>query len=391
MTSEESRMSSAKHQWRTDRLDHLKAVIEDDIARDRYNGAVLIVARGGEIAFQHAIGSHDQAQTRALTMDSVFSIFSVTKAVTNVLAFRAIERGQFALTSKICDIIPEFFTPARSPITIFDLLTHSSGLPPFFTPRADLNIDKFDDVLAAIYQVAHPISPPGVRVEYSPMANHALLGEAVRRTDPAKRSYRQIAQDEIFTPLKMTDSSIGRRADLAARHVIPDFRNMIYSHPSSSNLGPNGAFEEEHAEMPWVGAVMSVPDLYRFAEMLRRGGELDGARILSPAIIELARRNWTGDKPNELYATVAHRANWRIFPAYMGLGFALRGTGMHHALYGTLASPETFGNYGAGSSLFWVDPVRDITFAFLSAGVMAGDTNIERFQRLSDIAISAAV
>ena len=59
-------------------------------------------------------------------------------------------------------------------------------------------------MLAAIYQVAHPISPPGARVEYSPMANHALLGEAVRRTDPAKRSYRQIAQDEIFTPLKMT-------------------------------------------------------------------------------------------------------------------------------------------------------------------------------------------
>jgi CubicO group peptidase (beta-lactamase class C family) len=385
-------MSSVKHVWRADRLKHLKAVIEDDIARDRYNGAVLIVARGGEIAFQEAIGSHDQAQTRALAMDSVFSIFSVTKAITNVLVFRAIELGQFALTSKICDIIPEFATPARAPITIFDLLTHSSGLPPFFTPRADLNIDVFDDVLAAIYKVAHPISPPGVRVEYSPMANHALLGEAVRRSDPAKRSYRQIVQDEIFTPLKMKDSSIGRRKDLAARHVIPDFRDLIYSHPSTSNLGPNGAFEEENAEMPWVGAVCSVPDLFRFAEMLRRGGELDGARILSPAIIELARRNWTGnEKPNELYATVAYRANWRIYPAYMGLGFALRGPGMHHALYGTLASPETFGNYGAGSSLFWVDPVRDITFAFLSAGVMASDTNIERFQRLSDIAISAAI
>jgi CubicO group peptidase (beta-lactamase class C family) len=382
----------SKHVWRADRLKHLKATIQDDIARDRYNGAVLIVARGGEIAFQEAIGSHDQAQTRALQMDSVFSIFSVTKAVTNVLAFRAIELGQFALTSKICDIIPEFFTPARGPITIFDLLTHSSGLPPFFTPRADLNIDKFDDVLAAICKVAHPISPPGVRVEYSPMANHALLGEAVRRTDPARRNYRQIAQDEIFTPLKMKDSSIGRRKDLAARHVVPDFRDLVYSHPSSSNLGPNGAFEEEHAEMPWVGAVMSVPDLFRFAEMLRRGGELDGARVLSPAIVELARRNWTGnEKPNELYATVAHRAGWRIYPAYMGLGFALRGSGMHHALYGTLASPETFGNYGAGSSLFWVDPARDMTFAFLSAGVMASDTNIERFQRLCDIAISAAV
>jgi CubicO group peptidase (beta-lactamase class C family) len=385
-------MSSVKHLWRADRLKHLKAVIQDDIARDRYNGAVLIVARGGEVAFQEAIGSHDQAQTRALAMDSVFSIFSVTKAITNVLVFRAIELGQFALTSKICDIIPEFATPARAPITIFDLLTHSSGLPPFFTPKPGMNIDVFDEVLAAICQVAHPISPPGVRVEYSPMANHALLGEAVRRSDPARRSYRQIVQDEIFTPLKMTDSSIGRRKDLAARHVIPDFRDLIYSHPSTGNLGPNGAFEEENAEMPWVGAVCSVPDLFRFAEMLRRGGELDGARILSPAMIELARRNWTGnEKPNELYATVAYRAGWRIYPAYMGLGFALRGTGMHHALYGTLASPETFGNYGAGSALFWIDPVRDMTFAFLSAGVMASDTNIERFQRLSDIAISAAV
>ena len=61
-------------------------------------------------------------------MDSVFSIFSVTKAMTNVLVFRAIELGQFALTTKICDIIPEFATPAlRQPITIFDLLTHTPG------------------------------------------------------------------------------------------------------------------------------------------------------------------------------------------------------------------------------------------------------------------------
>jgi len=384
-------MNPEKHGMRSDRLDHLKAVIQDDIAKDRYNGAVLIVGRGGKIVFEEAIGSKDQAQTRPLALDSVFSIFSVTKAITNVLALRAIELGQFALTSRICDIIPEFYTPARAPITVFDLLTHTAGLPPLFSPKPGMYIDRFDEVLAAIYEVAHPISPPGARVEYSPMANHALLGEAVRRTDPAKRSYRQIVQDEVFTPLKMNDSSIGRRADIKARHVVPDFRNLVYSHPGHSDLGPNGAFEEEHAEMPWVGAVCSVPDLYRFAEMFRRKGELDGARILSPAIIELACRNWTGDKQNELYATVAHRANWRTFPAYMGLGFALRGHGMHHALYGTLASPETFGNYGAGSSLFWVDPVRDITFAFLSAGVMASDTNIERFQRLSDIAISAAV
>ncbi|HEY5412695.1 MAG TPA: hypothetical protein VIJ94_18400, partial [Caulobacteraceae bacterium] len=160
---------------------------------------------------------------------------------------------------------------------------------------------------------------------------------------------------------------------------------------SSKVAGQNGAFEDPDAEMPWVGAVCTTPDLWRFAEMLRLGGELDGARILSPAIIELATRNWTGDKPNELYKAVANRAGWKPFPAYMGLGFALRGDGVHHALYGTLTSPETFGNYGAGTSLFWVDPVREITFAFLSSGVMDSAPNIERFQRLSDIIVAAAI
>ena len=88
---------------------------------------------------------------------------------------------------------------------------------------------------------------------------------------------------------------------------------------------------------------------------------------------------------------LANRRGWRTFPAYMGMGFALRGPGVHHHLYGTLCSPETFGNYGAGSSLFWIDPVRQITFAFLSAGVMNGAENIERFQRLSDIVTAAAI
>jgi CubicO group peptidase (beta-lactamase class C family) len=143
--------------------------------------------------------------------------------------------------------------------------------------------------------------------------------------------------------------------------------------------------------MPWVGAVCSVPDLFRFAEMLRLGGELDGARVLSPAILTLATRNWTGEKPNELYKRVAERAGWRPYPAYMGLGFAIRGFGLHHAIYGTLCSPETFGNYGAGSVLFWVDPVREITFAFSSAGVMSQAQNIERFQRICDIVTSAAI
>ena len=373
------------------RLEHLRATIEADVKRRLYHGAVLIVARHGRIGFQAAIGSADLEQTRALQTQSVFSIFSVTKAMTNILVLRAVELGQLALTTKVVDIIPEFSGGLREQITLFHLITHTSGLPMVFTPKPGMYIDRLDEIIAAICQNVHSAEPPGERCAYSPLANQALLGEALRRTDPKGRSYRAIVDEELFKPLGMTSSAIGLRADLKSRHIVPDFRgNFPIGHPGRSNLGPNGAFEEEHAEMPWVGAVSTVPDMFRLAEMLRRDGALDGARILSPATLAMARRNWTGDKPNELYKVLAHKRGWEPSPAYIGLGFSLRGTTHCHHMFGTLTSAGTFGNYGAGSALYWVDPERAVTFVCLTAGVMESNDNIERFQRLSDIAISAA-
>ena len=378
--------------WRKDHIDHLTKVIQQDLERDLYFGCVIKATQHGEPGIEMAFGTEEGGLSKPLKLDSVFSIFSVTKAITNVLVFRCIEQGALALTTKISSVIPEFSGGLRQNLTVFDLLTHASGLPSVFTPQPGMNIDNLDEIVAAIVRNVHSTEEPGKRVDYSPIAHHALLGEMVRRVDLKGRSYRQIVHEDLFGPLQMTSSSIGRRQDLAERHVVPVFRgNAPTEHRSSRVPGQNGAFEDPDAEMPWVGAVCSVPDLWRFAEMLRRGGELDGERILGPAIIELATRNWTGDKRNELYKGVANRAGWRPFPAYMGLGFALRGEGIHHALYGTLCSPQTFGNYGAGSSLFWVDPVRGVTFAFLSAGVMNGAENIERFQRLSDIVTAAVI
>jgi len=375
-----------------ERLDHLRRVVAEDIAAGRYYGAVLAIARAGQLGLHEAIGHADAAASRALRLDSVFSIFSVTKAITNVLVLRAIELGRFALTTRISDLVPEFSGGLRNQITVHHLLTHTSGLPIVFAIKPDMYIDRLDEVVAAVCAHIQPAEPPGERVAYSPLANHALLGEALRRTDPKRRSYRAIVHDDLLAPLGMGDSSVGLRRDLRARHVVPDFRgNFPITHPGHSNLGPNGAFEEEDAEMPWVGLASTVPDLLRFAEMLRRGGELDGSRILSPAMLELATRNWTGEKPNELYKALFEQRGWPPAPAYLGLGFALRGTAMCHHLYGTLTSPGTFGNYGAGSALYWVDPTRELTFVCLSAGVMNSLDNIERFQRLSDIAVAAAL
>lgn len=375
-----------------DRLEYLRAAIREDIDGDRYFGAVIMVARHGEPGLSEAIGFADAEHSRPLRMDSVFSLFSMTKAITNVLVFRAIEQGQFALTTKIAEIIPEFSGKPREDITFFHLLTHTSGLPAVWIPRPGMYIDRLDEIIAAICENVRSVDPPGQRAHYSPLCNHALMGEAVRRTDPRGRSYRQLVQDEVLTPLQMKDTAIGLRKDLKDRHVFPDFRGHApQEHLGRSNLGPQGAFAEELAEMPWVGAVSTVPDIFRFAEMFRRGGELDGARLLGPAIIDQATRNWTGDWPNELYKAIALNHGWDPYPAYLGLGFCMRGEQIIPTMFGTLTSPRTYGNYGAGSTLFWVDPERDLTFACLSAGVMKSAENIERFQRLSDIAVSAAV
>jgi len=204
---------------------------------------------------------------------------------------RAIERGDLALTTPISDVVPEFSGRGREKITIYHLLTHSSGLPSVWSAREGMYIDRLDEVIAEICknEIIYPEEPPGLSVRYAPLVHHALMGEALKRIDARKRSYRQIVAEDLLQPLGMKDTWIGVRRDLRERHLVPEFRgNSPTQHLGHSNLGPNGAFEEEEAEMPWVGGVSTAADMYRFAEMLRRGGELDGTRILSPTMIERA-------------------------------------------------------------------------------------------------------
>ncbi len=170
-----------------DRLQHLRETIQQDITADKYFGAVVLVAHQGEIALQEAFGWSGADHARKLELDSVFSLFSLTKAFTTVLTLRAIELGQFALTTRVCEVIPEFNGPMRDRITFFHLLTHQSGLPALWIPKPGMFIDRLDEIIAAICQYVRPVDPPGIKCHYSPLFNHALMGESVRRTDPLKQ------------------------------------------------------------------------------------------------------------------------------------------------------------------------------------------------------------
>ena len=374
------------------RLDHLRDVILADIARGDYFGAVLTVGRGGETVFAEALGAEDAAGEKPLAYDSVFSIFSVTKAFTNVLILKAIEEGRFALTTKVRDVLPEFTGAPRHDATFYHLLTHTAGMPGVWTPKPGMYLDRLQELFDASIENVHGEVPPGTRCDYSPLVNHVLMGTALVRTDPKGRSYQTLLHEDLFAPLKMESTSMGLRPDLRDRHVRPDMRGTVpIQHLSRTIEGDHALFEDPDVEAPHVGCASTSGDLFRFAEMLRRGGELDGVRLLSPATLALARQVHTGDMPNQLYKRVAEEAGWEVPPANQGIGFQVRGTGVFHHLFGTLASPETHGNYGAGSTMFWVDPVADVSFALCSAGVMTQAANIERCQKLSDLALSAMV
>lgn len=373
-----------------ERLDKLREVILADIARADYFGAVLKVGRAGEVVFEEALGAQDGAGEMPLRIDDVFSVFSVTKAFTNVLILKAVEEGRFALTTKVKDVLPEFTGQPREDATFYHLLTHTAGMPGVWTPKPGMYLDRLAELFEAALEHVQGEVPPGSRCDYSPLVNHVLLGTALVRTDPRGRDYRTLLHEDLFAPLGMNDTSMGLRADLAPRHVRPDMRGTVPIQHLSRNLpGDHALFEDPDVEAPHVGCASTAGDLYRFAEMLRREGELDGVRILSPAMLQLARQVHTGTMPNQLYKRVAEAAGWQVPPANQGIGFQVRGSGVFHHLFGSLASPETHGNYGAGSTMFWVDPQRDVSFALCSAGVMTQAAHIERCQKLSDLALSA--
>jgi CubicO group peptidase (beta-lactamase class C family) len=145
------------------------------------------------------------------------------------------------------------------------------------------------------------------------------------------------------------------------------------------------------AEIPGGGAVSTMEDLFRFVEMLRNGGELDGARVLSPAMIEYASRNQTGDLRMVLMDPFLSSRNWLPTPAHIGLGFFVRGEGIIPGPFGVLNSPRSIAGMGAGGTAFWVDPQRNLSFTFLSTGLMESSRSQERLGILSDLVLAAIV
>ena len=372
------------------RLAGVKDAIAADIDASLYDGVSMIVARRGEVAFRETIGFADRAAGRALGAEDVFFTMSVAKQFTNTAVLQAVERGRLSLTTRVVELIPEFGVHGKERITVGDLMIHKAGLSAGFPPTPPEQSGDLAAVAAAISAMP-PEAEPGTVINYSPVCAHAILGEMVRRVDGGNRPFRRILADDVFEPLGMNDTAFGLRADLVPRRVPVVVRDRTPGLFPAEALEGMPLIMGEESEIPAGGCLTTAPDLLRFAEAMRQGGALDGHRVLSPAMLRVATTNQTGDMPNLLWTYAKERAGWPDIPAFLGMGFFLRGTGVFPMPFGNLASPGTFGGLGAGSNMFWVDPLTETTCVFLSSGLLEEIPNVLRLQRLSDMVHAAIV
>ncbi|WNM31945.1 serine hydrolase domain-containing protein [Streptomyces sp. Li-HN-5-11] len=371
-------------------LRRLSGRIAADVGAGRYLGASVLVARGGVIGYQDHIG--EVAPGRPVTEGDIYLLMSLSKAFTAALVLRAIDQGRLTLDTRIADVIPAFAVRGKHLVTVRHLLTHSGGTYTGFPPPPPLTMTEDVGDLRKNVQILSglPLAfTPGSQVVYNPFASYALLGQLLVEIDERKRSFSEIARDELFGPLGMTDTSFGLAVDEPRRVPV-------------SVAGANAAvidkamFEilnttfDERTEHPAGGAFATAVDVFKFADALRRRGSTDEYRLMSPAMFEYACQNHTGSMRNGFWDFDREARNIPEFPAKFSLlGGYVRGTGHHLTPFGQTASPRAFGAVGGGSTLWMVDPDRDLTFVFLSAGFLDGLDHFARLQQVADLVLAA--
>ncbi|MFO1326274.1 MAG: serine hydrolase domain-containing protein [Rubrivivax sp.] len=363
----------------------------DYIDTGRLPGCQWLLARRGQVVARHALGRMDVERDRPYDDDSLVRIYSMTKPITSVALMMLYEEGRFGLHDPVHAWIPSWreqhvwvqgrgaqmqTRPPRQPVTIRQLLNHSSGLtyggvllPAGTQPdpvdeayrAAGINTRNGDSLQTLVDKLGRvPLRyEPGEAWAYSFATD--VCGHLVERI--AGMPFERFLQQRLFEPLGMRDTGFTVPADqahrLAAcyRYEDEQRRLLLADDPATSPWRQVPALHSGGG-----GLVSSLSDYHRFGEMLRRGGELDGVRILGPRTLQLMRVNHLpGD------ADLTQRAIDSFSETlHQGVGFGL---GFATTLSGARAGVPGAGDFywgGLASTIFWVDPVEDLVAIFLT-------------------------
>jgi CubicO group peptidase (beta-lactamase class C family) len=367
---------------RLHRIDaHFASYVDDG----RLPGWLVLVSRRGEIAHLSAYGARDMASGTPVENDTLFRIYSMSKPITSVAAMMLYEEGALELTDPISRFIPSFgdmrvyekgmavkpvTRPATEPIRLWHLLTHTAGLVYGFQhvsvvdemyrnagfnrgmPR-DLDLAEVVDRWAALPLLFEP----GSQWNYSVATD--VLGRVVEVV--SGQTLDRFLAERIFEPLAMTDTGFSVDAGKADRMASlytagPDGRATLF------DMG-DAALRQPKALSGGGGLISSAGDYHRFTQMLLRGGELDGVRLLSPRTVAYMTHNHL---PGGADLEEFGRPVFAEVP-YAGVGFGLGFAVVQDAAkHKAVASEGEYNWGGAASTTFWVDPAEQVTVVFLT-------------------------
>lgn len=348
-------------------LSKLERMIQGHIDEGRYPGAQFALARHGKLALFKSYGNA-RVEPAPISTDSntLFLLFSNTKVLVSSAVWRLVEDGIVSLSDPVAEYMQEFAANGKEDITVQHVMTHQGGFP-----TANITRAAWADHALMREQVCAFKSewPAGSRLQYHPRAAHyvlAMLIEAVTGQD-----YRDAIRERIIAPLGLSrELYLGVPTDQQARCVD------VGGEPVEEKN--TAGFRE--AGLPFGGSFGTARAQVAFYQMLLQAGRLNGTRLLSPRMVEYLTTDFTGDRIDRHHNREMHRA----------LGPHKRGVGGHACIFGSLASPLTFGHGGIGTSVCWGDPASGVSFAYLSNQIQPDAWSASRFDRVSNI-IHAAI
>jgi uncharacterized protein YbbC (DUF1343 family)/CubicO group peptidase (beta-lactamase class C family) len=324
----------------------MAAVIDQAIREGKCPGAVVLIGHDGRVVYRRAFGQRALVPRRLpMKVDTLFDMASLTKVIaTNTAVMQLFEQGKIRLDDPVSVYWPEFAANGKDLITIRELMTHYSGLPP------DLPLEPawsgYDTAMKLIVATS-PIDPPGTRFRYSDI-NYETLGEIVRRI--SGEPLNLYCTRHIFKPLGMKNTMFLPPASLKPRIAPTQFDQgttgtMLWGvvhDPTARFMGGVAG----HA-----GLFSTADDLSIFAQMILNGGSYRGARILSPLAVD---KMTTPETPPN--AQAVRGLGWDIDTPFA-------------SNRGELFPVGSFGHTGFTGTSIWIDPFSKTYVILLTSSV----------------------
>ena len=301
-----------------------------------------------------------------VTTETPFCVYSAAKAITTTVVHMLVERGSFSLDDRVCDYLPGYTSHGKDRTTLRHVMTHSAGVPFATGPRPDLRRMNDSDYAREQLALLKPLHRPGLMHIYHGVTWGPLLREIVSAA--TGRNIREILATEILEPLgfrwtnygvaesdvplvapsHVTGTPLPAPIDAAMRAALGGSMQRIIPF-SNSPLFLTSV-------VPSSSTVSTADELSRFADILCRGGELDGVRVLSHETLRSAVRERRRLRPD--VATGLAPMRW-------GTGYMLGST--RFGPFGRDA-PGAFGHTGLTNIAVWADPERSLSVGVVSSG-----------------------